>query len=620
MSIIKNNKNYGTRVEITDPELEDLSVTSNGTYQSSTKYGYDEVTVNVQPNLTTLNATTNDTYTPTAPVQGYSSVTVNVPAPQLTTLNATSNNTFTPSSPYVGYSEVTVNVTPSLQNKSVTQNGTYTADQGYDGLGTVTVNVSSSQENYITLYFKLIQDKIYSNGYMTNSESWWIFNPDGGGATLIANIDKMYIDGVLQNQIVWSHKFTSGGVHTVKLVFKENANVIPDDSLRGFHFMDLTHFTGTVGCYDFNVNEMFFLLPENSTIGGVNGGGSYYLPASTDFRQNDRYVRGYPFWVDVNHQNYTSNTNGTLVMDSNNNIIGIGGNVFIPDTVTTFNPQNISISYYANKIVFSKELTDYYGVHSGAGTLAFLGAVPPTITPDQSEAEGKVFVPSGSESAYRTAFTNAGWNNMAANVNPINVATATFTYASGDDGIIIASGMDDASSHNILLVEIYDSNSQLVWRECPTNELNIMGEMLNGYGNYTVKMYFVDRIYDWSAYPHCLFNNSTATSVDFSEMATANFDYRIIANMPNVTEVTLSDSITSIGRENFYNCPNLSKVYIMAQQPPTVSSSYDDLVFANSNGGNPIEVVVPDPTAYEADSEWAALKTNGLITFSSLNI
>jgi hypothetical protein len=144
-TVVRDGKTYGIKVHITNPELEDLSVTANGTYQSSTKYGYDEVTVNVQPNLTTLNATSNDTYTPTAPVQGYSSVTVNVPTPQLTTLNATTNDTFTPSSPYAGYSEVTVNVSPSLQDKTVTQNGSVTADQGYDGLGTVTVNVSTPQ-------------------------------------------------------------------------------------------------------------------------------------------------------------------------------------------------------------------------------------------------------------------------------------------------------------------------------------------------------------------------------------------------------------------------------------------------------------------------------------------
>lgn len=53
MSIIKNNKNYGTKVKLED----------------------------VPPVLTTLNATANGTYTPTSPVQGYSSVTVNVQEP-----------------------------------------------------------------------------------------------------------------------------------------------------------------------------------------------------------------------------------------------------------------------------------------------------------------------------------------------------------------------------------------------------------------------------------------------------------------------------------------------------------------------------------------------------------
>ena len=53
MSIIKNNKDYGTRVKV------------------------EEIT----PTLTTLNATANGEYTPTSPYNGYSSVTVNVSTP-----------------------------------------------------------------------------------------------------------------------------------------------------------------------------------------------------------------------------------------------------------------------------------------------------------------------------------------------------------------------------------------------------------------------------------------------------------------------------------------------------------------------------------------------------------
>lgn len=55
------------------------SVSANGTLSTKDKLMTDDLVVNVQPNLTTLTATENKTYTPTAPVQGFSSVTVNVP-------------------------------------------------------------------------------------------------------------------------------------------------------------------------------------------------------------------------------------------------------------------------------------------------------------------------------------------------------------------------------------------------------------------------------------------------------------------------------------------------------------------------------------------------------------
>ena len=55
------------------------SVSANGTLSTKDKLMTGDLVVNVQPNLTALTATENKTYTPTAPVQGFSSVTVNVP-------------------------------------------------------------------------------------------------------------------------------------------------------------------------------------------------------------------------------------------------------------------------------------------------------------------------------------------------------------------------------------------------------------------------------------------------------------------------------------------------------------------------------------------------------------
>ena len=55
------------------------SVSANGTLSTKDKLMTDDLVVNVAPNLVALTATENKTYTPTAPVQGFSSVTVNVP-------------------------------------------------------------------------------------------------------------------------------------------------------------------------------------------------------------------------------------------------------------------------------------------------------------------------------------------------------------------------------------------------------------------------------------------------------------------------------------------------------------------------------------------------------------
>ena len=66
-------------VNVEPKGLTQITITENGTYKPEDYDGYSQVVVNVQPNLTALTATENGTYTPTAPVQGFSSVTVNVP-------------------------------------------------------------------------------------------------------------------------------------------------------------------------------------------------------------------------------------------------------------------------------------------------------------------------------------------------------------------------------------------------------------------------------------------------------------------------------------------------------------------------------------------------------------
>lgn len=75
--------------------------------------------------LESLEVTENGTYTPNEGVDGFDSVTVDVPIPEVV-----------------------------LQDKTITENGTYTADEGFDGLGSITVEVAgagaSDDVRYVT--------------------------------------------------------------------------------------------------------------------------------------------------------------------------------------------------------------------------------------------------------------------------------------------------------------------------------------------------------------------------------------------------------------------------------------------------------------------------------------
>ena len=123
---------------------------------------------NIVPVLEPLEVVENGTYTPGEGVDGFDSVTVDVPTGDVTLqeVTFTENGTYVPEDGVDGFNSVKVEVPEPevvLQDITVTENGEYIADSTYDGLGKVTVEIDPTK---ITIFPETTLDEsVYDSDF-----------------------------------------------------------------------------------------------------------------------------------------------------------------------------------------------------------------------------------------------------------------------------------------------------------------------------------------------------------------------------------------------------------------------------------------------------------------------
>ena len=147
--------------------------------------GYQQGVTDTEPNLIPLNATENKAYTPSGDVDGYSSVTVNVPLRYDEGYSAGHGAGLAEGKEIGrqegyddGYQKGYNDNQPVTESLTVSENGVYTPRDGVDGYNKVTVNVTDA-DTVGGWHFAVKDDGIPPTSVVSNTLTF-VYNKNGG--------------------------------------------------------------------------------------------------------------------------------------------------------------------------------------------------------------------------------------------------------------------------------------------------------------------------------------------------------------------------------------------------------------------------------------------------------
>lgn len=359
MSIIKNNKDYGTKIKIIDtgePVLQDITITQNGEYTADTSQGYN------------------------------------------------------------GLGTVTASVQPRLFDFTARMNGTYQVPAGsqYDGFGIFTVNVPTQQwPEYLRVwYLPTDNNPIYPtttpNGFnrfrIQGDDTWWNYdNPTPIYPSMVhspAKWRKFYIDFELDDPTTIPDGAFSFMYTVVKVELPQAVTHIGDNcfnNCRNLQVMPNLSYITYLGRDVFYSVGLYIegLVIDDNVARNWQSGNSWHC---------SDYV-----WVNGTFLEYKNGSFESAVGYWNQRYFDFSNGI---DGKPIYKFYANIVNYQVDEIRFPATMTDMT-CQIGAGTLGdayFYNPVPPTVVNNDppihwvATITGHIYVPQGSLTAYQTAF------------------------------------------------------------------------------------------------------------------------------------------------------------------------------------------------------------------------